>query len=87
MKRQKRGFTLSIRGWHQAVFWTHGPELEDGDLVKLGVLHASAKRMLANGPFPVGASSPISFKALALELWCKKLAVPSWHSLLHSVTA
>lgn len=87
MKRPKRGFTPPIREWHQAVFSAHGAELEDGILVKSGVLHASAGRMLAKGPFPEGAGSPMSFKALTLELWCKQLAAPSPHSLLHSVPA
>lgn len=87
MKRPKRGFTPPIREWHQAVFSAHGAELEDGILVKSGVLHASAGRMLAKGPFPVGAGSPISFKALTLELWCKQLAAPSRHVLLQSVPA
>ena len=87
LKRPKRGFTPPIREWHQAVFSAHGAELEDGILVKSGVLHASAGRMLAKGPFPVGAGSPMSFKALTLELWCKQLAAPSRHSRLHSVPA
>lgn len=85
INRPKRGFTPPIREWHQAVFSAHGAELDDGILVRSGVLRASAGRMLAKGPFPAGAGSPMSFKALTLELWCKQLATPSQHSLLHSV--
>lgn len=85
MKRPKRGFTPPIREWHQAVFSAHGAELEDGILVHSGVLSASAGRMLAKGPFPAGAGSPMSFKALTLELWCKQMAAPARHSLFHPV--
>lgn len=83
-KRPKRGFTPPIREWHQAVFAAHGAALEDGRLVSLGVLSAQAGRMLAKGPFPAGAGSPISFKALTLELWCRQLASPSRHALFDS---
>ena len=85
MNRPKRGFTPPIRSWHQAVFSAHGAEVEDGILVKSGILQASAGQMLAKGPFPAGAGSPISFKALTLELWCKQLAVLPRHSSLHSI--
>lgn len=77
LNRPKRGFTPPLHEWHEAIFSTHGANLENGFLVGAGVLSPSAGRQLAKGPYPPKAGSPISFKALTLELWCRALASSS----------
>lgn len=73
LNRPKRGFTPPLHEWHEAIFSNHGANLENGFLVNAGVLTSSAGRALARGPYPPRACSPISFKALTLELWCRTL--------------
>lgn len=77
LNRPKRGFTPPLQEWHEAIFSAHGASLENGFLVGAGVLSPSAGRQLARGPYPPEACSPISFKALTLELWCRALASSS----------
>lgn len=74
LNRPKRGFEPPRHLWHQAIFATYGHELRDGYLVSEGILTAAAANLLAIGPFPTGAGSPLSFKALVLELWCREFA-------------
>jgi len=73
--RRKRPFLTPLRAWQRALFRSYGPLLADGHLVDHRVLSAGAARALAAGPFPADAGSPLSFKALVLELWCRTL----WH--------
>ena len=77
MNRPKRGFTPPLREWHQALFTTQGMALEEGYLVKAGVLQPSSARNLAKGPYPPEAGAPLSYKALSLELWCRGMATVS----------
>ena len=72
--RPKRGFEPPVRLWHQALFTTYGPILEDGHLVQTGVLRPESARHLATGPFPRGAVTPLSFKALVLEMWSRQFS-------------
>ncbi len=74
LNRPKRGFTPPLREWHQAIFAAHGATLDDGFLVDAGVLKPSSAHALSKGPYPAGAGAPLSFKALTLELWSRKLA-------------
>ncbi len=48
--------------------------LNDGFLVESGILKPSSARELSKGLYPAGAGAPLSFKALTLELWSRKLA-------------
>lgn len=73
MQRPKRGFTPPVRQWHDEIFRVHGRLLEDGLLVAEGVFTAGAAQSLARGPFPIGAATPLSFKALCLEVWCRAM--------------
>ena len=74
LNRPKRGFTPPLHEWHKAIFAAHGATLDDGFLVEAGVLRPSSARELSKGPYPAGAGAPLSFKALTLELWSRKLA-------------
>lgn len=75
LDRPKRGFAPPVAAWHAAVFVAHGHTLRDGYLVQSGVLTQASADRLSSGPFPVGLSSPISFKALVLEHWCRRMRV------------
>lgn len=73
MNRPKRGFAPPVKEWHEALFQQYGSLLNGGFLVNCGVLkHETAKKM-APGPYPKGIITPLSFKALVLELWCRKM--------------
>lgn len=71
LNRPKRGFTPPVRDWHGALFAAYGQRLRDGYLVGQGVLDPAAASRLSQGPFPLGVTAPLSFKALVLEQWCR----------------
>jgi len=73
LDRPKRGFAPPVAEWHEAIFAAHGSTLTDGYLAQSGVLSADSADRLARGPFPVGLTSPVSFKALVLEHWCRQM--------------
>jgi asparagine synthase (glutamine-hydrolysing) len=70
--RPKKGFTPPVQEWHKALFDAYGSKLDDGFLVQSGVLKPEIARDLSEGPIPSGAVSPLSFKALVLEIWCRQ---------------
>jgi asparagine synthase (glutamine-hydrolysing) len=74
LERPKRGFAPPTRQWHDAIFAAHGDSLRDGYLVQSGVLSRKGGERLARGPFPEDATSPLSFKALVLEQWCRRMS-------------
>ena len=74
LSRPKRGFAPPVGEWHQALFDAHGESLRDGYLVQSGVLNSEGADLLARGPFPSGLTSPLSFKALVLEQWCRRMS-------------
>jgi asparagine synthase (glutamine-hydrolysing) len=74
LKRPKRGFAPPVGEWHGALFAAYGESLCGGHLVQSGVLNPEAARLLARGPFPEGLTSPLSFKALVLEQWCRRMS-------------
>jgi len=74
MNRPKRGFSPPTREWHNALFAAYGAQLDGGYLVESGVLTPEAGRALAAGPVPDGAVTPMSFKALVLEQWCRSMS-------------
>jgi len=76
LDRPKRGFAPPVKEWHKALFSAYGESLKDGYLVQTGVLKPRAARILSEGPFPRGAITPISFKALVLEQWCRRMSSP-----------
>ena len=73
MQRPKRGFEPPVRGWHDALFARYGDDLRGGLLQTLGVLSPAGADRLAVGSFPADAVSPLSFKALVLEHWCRSM--------------
>ena len=73
MIRPKRGFAPPVKEWHEALFQQYGSLLDGGLLVRFGVLKPEIAKKMAKGPFPRGAVTPLSFKALVLELWCRKM--------------
>lgn len=72
--RPKRGFAPPVSTWHKAIFAAHGHCLNDGYLVQSGVLSQASAERLAYGEFGAGLTSPISFKALVLEHWCRRMS-------------
>lgn len=73
MNRPKRGFTPPLHDWHQAIFAAHGAQLEAGYLVSAEILRPESGVGLSKGAYPPEAGAPMSFKALALELWCQAM--------------
>jgi asparagine synthase (glutamine-hydrolysing) len=74
LRRPKRGFAPPVCEWHQALFDAHGESLRGGHLVQSGVLKREGAELLALGAFPEGLTSPLSFKALVLEQWCRRMS-------------
>jgi asparagine synthase (glutamine-hydrolysing) len=74
MNRPKKGFAPPVKEWHEALFQQYGTLLDGGFLVEFEVLKPETAKKLAKGPFPRGVVTPLSFKALVLELWCRKMA-------------
>ncbi|HEX8292056.1 MAG TPA: asparagine synthase-related protein, partial [Pyrinomonadaceae bacterium] len=74
LRRPKRGFAPPVGEWHRALFAAYGESLRGGHLVQSGVLNPGAAGVLARGPFPEGLTSPLSFKALVLEQWCRRMS-------------
>ncbi|MCA1614741.1 MAG: asparagine synthase (glutamine-hydrolyzing) [Acidobacteria bacterium] len=77
LKRPKRGFAPPVGEWHRALFDAYGDSLRGGYLVQSGVLNTEGAGVLARGPFPEGLTSPLSFKALVLEQWCRRMGAQS----------
>jgi asparagine synthase (glutamine-hydrolysing) len=72
--RPKRGFEPPTREWHDALFAAYGDSLRGGVLVTSGILSREGAEDLARGAYPDGLTSPLSFKALVLEQWCRQMA-------------
>jgi asparagine synthase (glutamine-hydrolysing) len=73
LERPKRGFEPPARAWHAALFAAYGRNLFDGWLVQNGILSPAAAARLAAGPFPKTVGVPLSFKALVLEMWARRM--------------
>jgi asparagine synthase (glutamine-hydrolysing) len=73
LERPKRGFAPPTREWHKAIFEKHGHTLKDGFLVDHKILSAKAGQSMSRGDFPGSVTSPLSFKALVLEQWCRQM--------------
>jgi asparagine synthase (glutamine-hydrolysing) len=74
LNRAKRPFETPIADWHAALFARYGDALVDGFLVGHGILRGGAAELLARGPRPADSGSPLSYKALVLESWCRAMA-------------
>jgi asparagine synthase (glutamine-hydrolysing) len=73
LSQPKRGFAPPVREWHNKIFEHYGMLLVDGMLVESGILTPQAARQLSRGEFPASAVAPLSFKALVLEIWARKI--------------
>lgn len=74
INRRKRGFSPPVMDWHRALFATYGPSLGDGYLVQHEVLSPECAAQLSTGPFPADVITPVSYKALVLEWWCREMS-------------
>jgi asparagine synthase (glutamine-hydrolysing) len=72
-ERPKRGFSPPVMEWHRALFARYGENLIDGQLCQRQVLQPESAQKLSAGPYPLGAITPLSFKALVLEQWCRAM--------------
>ena len=73
INRPKRGFSPPVLEWHNALFANYGETLADGYLRQHEVLTGDSAQQLASGPFPYDSVTPLSFKALVLEQWCRRM--------------
>jgi asparagine synthase (glutamine-hydrolysing) len=74
INRPKRGFSPPVLEWHRALFAAHGASVRDGYLRQHSVLSEQGAQHLASGHFPTDNITPMSFKALVLEQWCRRMA-------------
>ncbi len=74
INRRKRGFSPPVMEWHRALFAAYGDSLRNGYLIQHSVLHEASADQLAAGHFPTDNITPLSFKALVLEQWCRGMA-------------
>jgi asparagine synthase (glutamine-hydrolysing) len=72
LSRPKQGFAPPVREWHDNAFRRHGNKLIDGMLVQEKIMTDQAVQTLAAGMYPP-VVVPISFKALVLELWMRRI--------------
>ena len=84
VNRPKRGFSPPVMEWHRALFAAHGPLLRDGYLVQHDVLTSESAQTLSRGAFPSSAITPLSYKALVLEQWCRQMSQVSGRSSAYS---
>lgn len=86
MQRPKRGFAPPVQEWHKALFQEYGSLLNDGFLVNAGIVRPENAKELSGGPFPAGTVTPLSFKALVLEIWFRSCisASPTSASSTHA---
>jgi asparagine synthase (glutamine-hydrolysing) len=74
-QRPKKGFASPRREWHQSLFEAYGKILDGGYLVENNILSPAGGRSLAQGEYTEGPGTPLSFKALVLETWCRKMSI------------
>ena len=73
MQRPKRGFNPPVREWQSGLLAAYGDTMLDGYLVQHNILTHKSARQLAADPSPPDNIAPISFKALVLEQWCRRM--------------
>lgn len=73
LSRPKKGFSPPTLEWIRQLMVKYGNLLPGGYLSKAGVLTDEAAENLKAMPFPRGyGAAPLSYKALVLEMWCRK---------------
>lgn len=73
MQRPKRGFTPPVRAWQAAIMARYSHLLVDGYLVQNKIISAKSARIFAQGLGDEQFNSPIPYKALYLEMWCRAM--------------
>ena len=74
MNRPKRGFSPPVRLWTAGLFEAYRRNLKDGYLVQAGILKPEAERFLAGDPSQSDLIAMLSFRALVLEMWCRRFS-------------
>lgn len=74
INRPKRGFSPPSHEWMKKLFKRYGNHLNGGLLVEKNVLSEKGGRRLAEGNLERGVVHPLSFKALVLEEWTRKMS-------------
>jgi asparagine synthase (glutamine-hydrolysing) len=69
--RPKRAFTAPVDEWRRSLFARYKDTLRDGFLVRSGVLDGSTVGLLARDDGAGGPASPLFFRMLVLETWCR----------------
>lgn len=72
--RPKRGFVPPVYVWYEALLAAYGSLLDEGYLVQAGILRPECARDLSCGPVPQGVGAQLTFKALVLEMWCRRFS-------------
>ena len=73
VNRPKRGFTPPVREWHNELLKNYGDSMIDGFLTSHGVLSPAGAQMLRKALLPFDELAPLSFQALVLEQWCRRM--------------
>lgn len=73
LNRPKQGFQPPTVEWHRNLFGRYGDLLEGGALQNMAILSPKATAQFRTGEFPLGVVVPLSFKALVLEMWARKM--------------
>lgn len=73
VNRPKRGFTPPVREWHNELLRNYGDSMSDGFLTSHGVLSQTGAQKLRSAELPFNELAPLSFQALVLEQWCRRM--------------
>ena len=73
INRPKRGFTPPVREWHNQLLRNYGDSMTDGFLTSHGVLSQAGAQELRSAELPFNKLAPLSFEALVLEQWCRRM--------------
>lgn len=73
LNRPKLGFAPPVADWMQALRQAYGQTLVHGHLTDSGVLDPNRAERLTHDEFLQWRGSPLFFKALVLEHWCRAM--------------
>ena len=74
INRPKKGFSPPVGAWYRALFGAYGNDLVGGYLVKSEILSPEGGHAMSRGEAAPGGVHPLSFKALVLEQWCRRMS-------------
>lgn len=73
LERPKRGFQPPVQEWYQALKQNYGDTLLGGCLVQQLILSPHGAQALTAARIPIKTVTPVYFKALVLEVWCRSV--------------